>query len=43
MADFFQNGVITTLQNMTQRPVGELEAEVRGPGHAADRRGAEEG
>lgn len=29
MADFFQNGVITTLQNMTQRPVGELEADLK--------------
>ncbi len=28
MADFFQNGVITTLHNLTQRPVEELEAEL---------------
>ena len=29
MADFFQNGVITTLQNLTYRPVEELEADLR--------------
>jgi len=30
MADFFQNGLITTLHNLTERPVAELEAELRG-------------
>jgi len=29
MTDFLQNGVITTLHNLTHRPVGELEAELR--------------
>lgn len=29
MADFFQNGVITTLQNITHRPVDELEADLK--------------
>jgi glucosyl-3-phosphoglycerate synthase len=29
MADFFQNGVITTLQDITHRPVDELEADLK--------------
>jgi glucosyl-3-phosphoglycerate synthase len=29
MTDFLQNGVITTLHNLTHRPVGELESELR--------------
>ena len=29
MADFFQNGVITTLQNLKDRPIDELEYELR--------------
>jgi glucosyl-3-phosphoglycerate synthase len=29
MSDFLQNGVITTLHNLTRRPVEELEAELR--------------
>jgi len=29
MTDFLQNGVITTLHNLTHRPVAELEAELR--------------
>lgn len=29
MADFFQNGVITTLQNITHRPIDELEADLK--------------
>ncbi len=29
MADFFQNGVITTLHNLTDRPLEELEAELQ--------------
>ncbi len=29
MADFFQNGVISTLQKLTERPLGEIEDEVR--------------
>ncbi|MGA1845604.1 glycosyl transferase [Deferribacter abyssi] len=28
MADFFQNGIITTLQNVTKRPIEEIEAEI---------------
>ena len=30
MADFFQNGVITTLHNLRKRPVEELETELIG-------------
>jgi glucosyl-3-phosphoglycerate synthase len=30
MTDFLQNGVITTLHNLTDRPVDELEADLRG-------------
>jgi glucosyl-3-phosphoglycerate synthase len=30
MSDFLQNGVITTLHNLTRRPVEELEAELKG-------------
>ena len=29
MADYFQNGSITTLQNITRRPVEEIENELR--------------
>jgi len=29
MADFYQNGIITTLHNLRQRPLEELEAELR--------------
>lgn len=29
MADFFQNGVITTLQNLRHRPIDELEADLK--------------
>ena len=29
MADFYQNGIITTLHNLHQRELGELEAELR--------------
>lgn len=29
MSDFFQNGVITTLQRLTERPVEEMEADLR--------------
>ena len=28
MADFFQNGIITTLHNLQQRPIAELEADL---------------
>ncbi|KAA0258977.1 glycosyl transferase [Deferribacter autotrophicus] len=28
MADFFQNGIITTLQNVTKRPIEDIEAEI---------------
>ena len=30
MADFFQNGIITTLHNLNSRPVAELERELLG-------------
>ena len=30
MGDFFQNGVITTLHNLADRPVGELEKDLQG-------------
>ncbi|WP_372861039.1 glycosyl transferase [Spongiibacter sp.] len=30
MADFYQNGIITTLHNLVDRPVAELEAELSG-------------
>ncbi len=30
MSDFLQNGVVTTLHNLTRRPVAELEAELEG-------------
>ena len=29
MADFYQNGVVTTLHNLARRPTEELEAELR--------------
>ena len=28
MADFYQNGIVTTLHNLTRRPVAELDAEL---------------
>ena len=28
MSDFYQNGVITTLHNLSRRPLGEMEAEL---------------
>ena len=28
MGDFYQNGIITTLHNLSRRPVEELEAEL---------------
>lgn len=28
MADFYQNGVVTTLHNLSRRPTEELEAEL---------------
>jgi glucosyl-3-phosphoglycerate synthase len=30
MADFYQNGIVTTLHNLSRRPLEELEAELRG-------------
>ncbi len=30
MADFYQNGIITTLHNLSRRPVSEIEEELRG-------------
>ena len=30
MSDFYQNGTITTLHNLTSRPVEEIEAELTG-------------
>ena len=28
MADFYQNGIVTTLHNLSERPVEELESEL---------------
>ncbi|MFT4748134.1 MAG: glucosyl-3-phosphoglycerate synthase, partial [Congregibacter sp.] len=28
MADFYQNGIVTTLHNLSERPVEELEKEL---------------
>ena len=30
MADFYQNGIVTTLHNLSRRPVAEIEEELRG-------------
>ena len=30
MSDFFQNGIITTLHNLSDRPIESLEAELSG-------------
>ncbi len=34
MADFYQNGIITTLHNLSHRPVAEIEEELRGFSHS---------